>query len=59
MKGRNREIKKLADRMLSMRGVKNGKLVLRHHRAEIKIEIRFGAESIPRPPPAQPWCAEL
>ena len=27
MKGRNREIKKLADRMLSMRGVKNGKLV--------------------------------
>lgn len=28
MKGRNKEIKSLADRMLSMRGVKNGKLVL-------------------------------
>ncbi|MGC2509264.1 MAG: nickel-responsive transcriptional regulator NikR, partial [Acidobacteriaceae bacterium] len=28
MKGRNKEIKGLADRMLSIRGVKNGKLVL-------------------------------
>ncbi|HEY5254489.1 MAG TPA: nickel-responsive transcriptional regulator NikR [Acidobacteriaceae bacterium] len=28
MKGRNKEIKNLADRMLSLRGVKNGKLVL-------------------------------
>ncbi|MGO8719918.1 MAG: nickel-responsive transcriptional regulator NikR [Acidobacteriaceae bacterium] len=28
MKGRNKEIKSLADRMLSLRGVKNGKLVL-------------------------------
>jgi CopG family nickel-responsive transcriptional regulator len=27
MKGRNKEIKSLADRMLSLRGVKNGKLV--------------------------------
>lgn len=28
MKGRNKEIRNLADRMLSLRGVKNGKLVL-------------------------------
>ena len=57
MKGRNREIKKLADRMLSMRGVKNGKLVFATT-GRNKIQIRFGAESI-LALPAQPWCAEL